>query len=112
MDSDEQLRRLLTWQADQPSAYSGFQMMLDHQQQGEEMALPPWNRDRWSDWTKESGRFTRTRLPAPASLLRALPGQFKVKPDAAELASYGADLDRLPAPFGETLPDPAAIPED
>ena len=72
----------------------------------------PWNRDRWSDWSKETGRFTKSRLPTPPSLLKALPGHFKLKLDAAELASYGANLDRLPSPFGETLPEPPAMPED
>ena len=102
VDTDEQMRRLFTWEGTQ-NLYSAFAPMLDQMPRGENpVALPSYDQERWETFTKgeTERRFAKVKFtswPIPdRALARSWPMNFRVKePDAGKC---GAPLDRLPEP--------------
>jgi serine/threonine protein kinase len=112
VDTDDQMRRFLTWGDSQHNAYSGFERLLDQQpQQPDSMAPPAYGTTQWKDFTQEQGgRFDRVRFSsplAPETFAKATPADFKPKAEA-NWQGYGVDverlLERLPKPFEENAP--------
>lgn len=118
VDTDEQMRRCLTWSGGKHNAYSGFGVLIEQQPRKDEIALEPYNQTRWEAFTNESGLYTKVRFAVPqaaGSLLRALPTHFKVLRLDAEWQAFGdcgADVDHLPKPFGEDGATALQHPED
>lgn len=100
VENDEQMRRCFTWHG-QNNLYSNFGTLLDQQPPGDGMALPPYDKIRWAALTDEStGRFDRVRFVVPPTdnvLVKAVPADFKVRPDH-DLQDCGVATDRLPRP--------------
>jgi serine/threonine protein kinase len=116
VDSDEQMKRIFFWEKGKQNVYSGFGPMLDQLPRGDNaMALPPYDQDKWENFTprETERRFTKVKFaawPIPdRQLFVAWPANFRVKePDLA--TKCGAPVEKLPRPTGEgdlppALPD-------
>jgi tRNA A-37 threonylcarbamoyl transferase component Bud32 len=110
VDTEEQVKRFLTWNESKGNTYSGFTQMLDQQPRGETvMPLPPYDQDKWKAFTQNETerRFTRVKFAGwpvgDRSPVQAWPGDFKVKDP--EGLKCGAAGERLPRPSG-TEPEP------
>jgi serine/threonine protein kinase len=110
LDSDEQMKRCLSWAESGHNAYSNFSLFLDQQptMESSAMAPAPYGRSQWEDFTQEpNARFERIRFYAPPAadmqLARSAPMDFKTRPDI-NLQNYGADVERLP----KAMDDPAS----
>lgn len=103
VDTDDQMRRLLTWGEGQHNVYSNFAQMLDQQpREPEMMSLPPYDKRRWEQFTQETdGKFDKVKFTAPlgdgAMLARAVPADFRIRAES-EVHGCGADPERLPRP--------------
>jgi len=107
LDSEEQMKRFLTWEG-RHNAYSNFPQMLDQQPSGDgSMALPAYDKTRWSAFTQENAsRFEKVKFASPPAAegasAKVQPDDFKTRPEET-LQDYGANLDRLPKPFSANL---------
>jgi serine/threonine protein kinase len=105
MDSDEQMRRLFTWEGGKQNIYSGFMNMLEQRPRPDNaMPLSQFDRSKWLDFTpKETDRrFDKVTFAGwpPAvdrPLARALPSYFRIKLPA-DVSASGVDVDRVPRP--------------
>jgi hypothetical protein len=104
VDTEEQMKRLFAWGDSGHNVYSNFtSSLLDQQPSGGSDAMmppPPYGRTQWESFTGEQdARFERLRLStslaADTSLAKAVPADFKIKPEA-NVQGYGVDLESLP----------------
>jgi serine/threonine protein kinase len=104
VDTEDQMRRLISWGEGRHNAYCNFAQLMDQQPREADMSLLPFDRQRWEDFTRElDGRFGKAKFASPpgeGALPRVLPGDFRIKAES-DLNGYGADLDRLPTPAAE-----------
>jgi tRNA A-37 threonylcarbamoyl transferase component Bud32 len=112
VDTEEQVKRFMTWNESKGNTYSGFTQMLDQLPRGETvMPLPPYDQDKWKTFTQNETdrRFARVKFAGwpvrDRSPVQAWPGDFKVKDP--EGLKCGAASERLPRPSG-TEPEPSA----
>jgi hypothetical protein len=101
--SDAQMHSVLTWEGTH-NAYSRFAPMLDQKPRGEDMPLPPYDRDRWKTFTGETdAMFVPVKFadpPGPGTALAAVgPARFRV---GSEYQQYGAAVNELPTPVAAT----------
>jgi hypothetical protein len=117
VDTDEQMKRLFSWEESRHNVYSNFTPSLLDQlpSGGNEVAMPPlpYGKTQWEGFTQEQdARFERLRssaLPASDAVLsKVVAADLKTKP---ELQGYGADLDALPKPT-ELSPYSSPVPEN
>jgi hypothetical protein len=104
--SEEKMRDIIVWEGTR-NIYNNFKDMLDQKPiapHGDQMPMPPYNQTKWTAFTGEEGKFTRTKWftdppTSEASLSRVQLAQFKVKPKPdSDYQKQGADIDLLPRP--------------
>jgi hypothetical protein len=115
VDTDEQMKRFLSWGEGKQNVYSNFPRFLDQRPRGEtSMPLPPYDQDKWISFAQRETEplFSKVKFTGwPAGerpLTKALPEQFKVKD--ADLPRCGAAVDKLPKPVGEMAPTSSDTP--
>ncbi|MBY0528326.1 MAG: serine/threonine protein kinase [Gemmataceae bacterium] len=111
VDSDEQMKRIFSWGEGKQNLYSSFAQMLNQHPRGENaMPLPPYDQDKWVNFTSRETepRFTKAKFLAwpvqDRPLSRTWAANFKVK--EPEGTKSGAPVDRLPRPTGSGESEP------
>ncbi|HLN31345.1 MAG TPA: protein kinase [Gemmataceae bacterium] len=108
-DSEEQVKRCLSWGESDHNWYSGFSQYLDQQPSTENAAITPtpYSRTQWEDFTQEqNGRFDKVRfsilLPSEIPLAKVSAMDFKTK--EVNVQGYGVDVERLPKATDDRSP--------
>lgn len=110
VDTDEQMRRLFSWEGTQ-NLYSGFTSLLDQQPRGDNaVALPPYDPERWETFAKgeTERRYAKVKFTSwpvlDRPLSRSWPMNFGIKePDGIRC---GSPVEKLPRPVEERTSEP------
>jgi hypothetical protein len=117
---EAQLKSVFGWDG-KDTLYGNYTQLLDlPAAEGQQMAMPPLNHDRWLDLTHEEDRpFVRVRfdgVPAGSTdFSRVKPDDFRPRYDRTDLpAGVGAPLGSLPQPAeeGMAMPPERGSPEE
>jgi len=115
-DSEEQVKRFLSWSESDHNWYSGFSQYLDQQPSMENatMTPTPFGKTQWEDFTQEqNGRFSTARfsIPLPPEMPFAKVSAADFKTKEGNVQGYGVDVERLPRATDDRSPG-AVTPEN